>query len=60
MNVSLQDTTIEAPLILRLIPQTFPDNVDVNGPPPTAILRGANASSKNMSHIHRVENFLQG
>ena len=46
--VSLHNTTIEAPLILQLIPRTIPENVVANGPPPTATLGGANASRKNM------------
>ena len=46
--VSLQDITIEAPLTFRLIPQTIPENVNANGPLPTATLVRANASSKDM------------
>ena len=52
VNISLHNTTIEAPLTLRLIPQTIPEYVADNGPPPTAVLRGANASRKKMFTIH--------
>lgn len=39
---------IESPLTCRLIPRTISENIDANGSPPTATLRGINASSKNM------------
>jgi len=48
VGVSLQDITIEAPLTFRLIPRTIPENVNANGPLPTATLIRANASSKDM------------
>jgi len=48
VNISLYNTTIEAPLTLRLTPQTISDYIDVNGSLPTMHLRGANASRKNM------------
>ena len=48
VGVSLQDITIEAPLTFRLIPQTIPENVNANGPLPTATLIRANASSKDL------------
>jgi len=48
VNISLHNTTIEAPLTLRLIPQTIPEHVAGNGPLPTAVLSGANASRKEM------------
>ena len=46
--VRLVGTMIEEDLGIRLIPRTFPENVALNGPPPTAERRGSNASSKNM------------
>jgi len=46
--VHLQNATTEAPLTLRLIPQTIPENVAASGQLPTSTLRGANASSKTM------------
>ena len=46
--VSLQDITIETPLTVRLIPRTIPENINANGPLPTATLIGVNASSKDM------------
>ena len=48
VNIGLYNTTIEAPLTLRLIPRTIPENFAVNGPPLTSVLRGANASRKNV------------
>ena len=48
VNISLNNTTIEAPLTLRLIPRTIPEYVADNGSLPTAHLKGANASRKNM------------
>jgi len=39
---------IESPLTFRLIPRTISENIDANGSPPTATLRGINASSKNI------------
>ena len=48
MLVRLEGTIIEEDLTIRLIPQTFEENVAVNGPPPTAKRLGSNASSKNM------------
>ena len=47
VNIGLYNTTVEAPLTLRLIPRTIPENFAANGPPPTAVLRRANASRKN-------------
>ena len=46
--VHLQNTTTEAPLTLRLFPQTTSENVAASGPLPTSTLSGANASSKTM------------
>ena len=48
VTIRLDRTTIEEDLTFQLIPRTFGENVDANGPPPTATLRGANASSENM------------
>jgi len=48
VNIGLYNTTIEAQLTLRLIPRTIPENFAVNGPLLTAVLRGANASRKNV------------
>jgi len=48
VNISLHNTTIKAPLTLRLLPQTIHEYVAVNGSLPTVHLRGANASRKNM------------
>ena len=48
VTIRLDRTTIEEDLTFQLIPRTIPENVDASGPPPTAILRGANASSENM------------
>ena len=48
VTIRLQSTTIETPLTFRIVPQTIAENLAANGPPPTAILRGANASSENM------------
>ena len=45
VHLYLQNTTLEGPLILQLVPQ---ENVAAAGPLPTAALRGANASSKGM------------
>ena len=47
VTVRLDRTTIEEDLTYQLIPQTIDENVNANGPPPTATLRGANASSEN-------------
>ena len=48
VRVRLQDTIIESNLTFQVIPRTVPDNVDANGPLPTAIPIGANASRKSM------------
>ena len=47
VTITLQ-STIETPLTFRLIPRTIFENIDADGPPPTATLTRANASSKNM------------
>jgi len=48
--VRLVDTIIEEDLRIRLIPQTFPENIAINGPPSRACVErlGFNASSKSM------------
>ena len=48
VTVRLDRTTIEEDLMFQLIPRTIDENVNASGPPPTATLRGANASSENM------------
>ena len=48
MVVRLQNTTIEAPLTLRLIPQAIPEDVAASSSLLTSTLRGTNASSKTM------------
>ena len=48
VTIRLDRTTIEEDLTFQLIPRTIAENVDASGPPPTATLRGANASSENM------------
>ena len=47
--VRLEGTIIEEDLTIRLIPQTFPENIAINGPLSTACAEhlGFNASSKN-------------
>ena len=55
VTIRIDRTTIEDDLTFQLIPRTIPENVDASGPPPTATLRGANASSENMClHLHNV------
>ena len=48
VTIRLDRTTIEEDLTFQLIPRTINENVDASGPPLTAILRGANASSENV------------
>ena len=55
VRVRLQNATIEAPLTFRLIPQTVSENFNTRGPAPTATLRGANASSKDLGqHLYHA------
>ena len=48
VTISLQNGTFQAPLTFWLIPRTVSENIDANGPPPTATLTGTSASSKNI------------